>query len=149
MAEIHVYVAFQNLNLNTTQRGRVWNAVQAFYEAVQIPTNRPDEIFWPMRRSNDGQIAIGEALFDTDRLSVATFKQFLATEFNRDPAQIADARSDITISARPSPFWTFAFNSTNYFRVGVFGGLNATREQSQAEALAYLAQNQENWNAPI
>lgn len=148
MATIHVYIAFQDLNLTAQQRGRVWNAIQAFYESVQVPTDQPHEIFWPMRRSIDNRFAIGEALFDDTRLSVDTFKQFLADEFGIDPSTIVDTRNDTTISQRVSPFWTFSRLGTNYFRAGVFGGLGATRAQSLIEVLAYVDANRANWDNP-
>ena len=145
MTTIHVYIAFEDLGLNATQRQRVFDAIQAFYEEHQVVTNQPHER-WHGRFNSDRTIAIFEALFDDARLSVATFKQFLAEEFGRDPSEIASVQQNTTIAARLSPFWTFSFNGTDYFRAGVFGGLGATRAQSRHEVATYIQNNLGDWS---
>ena len=148
MNTVHVYIAIEDLGLNPSQRQRVFDAVQTFYQAHQVATDQPHER-WHGRFNVDRTQAIFEALFDDAQLSVATFKQLLAAEFDRDPGEIASRRQDTTLAAEPSPFWTFSYNGTDYFRVGVFGGLGASREQSRQEAQQYIQNQPSDWSPTV
>ena len=139
MADKELYFYLENIALTAAQRDTLVNAIKAWgkRDQDQNPRNR---MHWRVRL--DGQAVIFEAWVDEDNLTLLSLRQRLANLFNV-------ALSQVTGSAASNQYGqvvTLSYQSTARLRVGVFGGVSATYEESQAAATAYLAANTAAWD---
>lgn len=103
------------------------------------------------RASLDGTQYIAEANFDLAVLNTDTVKTWLAGVFSVSAANISISSSTPTFAILPSLVATFRYNSTDYFRLVLFGvsvsGGVCTWDESRIETLAYLDANHADWEA--
>lgn len=137
-----LYCMGQDINLNTAQRQTLWGVIKAI---AGLNTGQPRDLNHG-RLSKDSSLINFQGKFNEDDLSIAAFKQRLADAFGVDPATIDHAVESQEWGGYTCPFWTFSRNSTYYFRLGVFAGLNATTEKSAAAFGAYLDANRALWD---
>lgn len=142
MATKRYYFGIENMNLNTGQK----NTLVAALQALGIDNNAPqpsDRNHWRVRL--DGNAVIFCAAFDDSTITVDAFAQFLATIFSISVGSITTATTTPTFNTIPSTVVVYSYSSTQYLRVALFGGLSATRDQSNAEVLGYLYANAAAW----
>lgn len=122
-----------------------WAALLALFEAMGT-TDSPypaHNNHW--RARPDGDAVIFESRFNPTEVSIPSFKQLLADEFEIDVADIAHATSHTSYSGdEQSTIWTFAYLGVDRFSVHRFAG-GGTWQQSRHEALAYLKANIGEW----
>lgn len=141
MATWHGYLGIENINLNSSQRQTLVQAIRALG-----PSNHSQPCMlnhWRTRLDNDA--AIFEALFDEDNLTVNWFKQRLGAIFGVSWVTIGHSVQNVTFVSQNTPIVTFSRTGTDYLRMALFGGTGATWEQSRVEVLGYLAANQAEW----
>ena len=169
----HLYLAIENVGLNDTQRDTLIDALKALgppwqsalydfitpivYEydqegniisqtggdTIQLTryfhSNQPSMMnHWRVRL--DKQAAIFVALFNENALTVDAFKNRLANIFDIEPDTIADALQN----TQYGPLVTFS-HSGDKLRFLLFGGINATWQESGDACRAYFAANIEAW----
>lgn len=137
----HGYFGIENLNLNPSQRDTLVSALRALGPATDPQPARL--CHWRTRL--DGQAAIFEALFDEDVLTVATWKNRLATIFGVYPSTIDHATVTQHFAGGSTPVVTFSRGGTDYLRVALFGGVGAAWHESGDECRAYIAANSGDW----
>ena len=145
MTNWHGYMAVENLNLNQAQAVELWQAIKAKGEAndSKYPQFRNH---W--RLNLDNSKGIFEALFNQDNMTIEWFKAALGGIFNIDPDTIDSSNHSATFVTRITPIVIFSRGGTNYVRFAVFGGADATWQQSRVEVLGYLAANSDEWEIP-
>ena len=169
----HLYLAIENVGLNDTQRDTLIDALKALgppwqsvlydfttpivYEydqdgeiisqtggdTIQLTryfhSNQPSMMnHWRVRL--DKQAAIFVALFNEDNLTRDAFRNRLATIFGVDPATI----TDVLQNTQYGPLVTFS-HSGDKLRFLLFGGINATWQESGDACRAYFAANMAEW----
>lgn len=142
MALIELYVGAERLTMTDPQAATVVGLLRAMGRS-NADSNPRRRIHWRVRL--DGNAGIYQALYDEDDLSIAAFKAQLAAAFGVAIGTITHAVTTPTFGTRASTVVTFTHSSAQRFRVVLFGGVNATLEQSAAEARAYLAANAAAW----
>jgi hypothetical protein len=141
MANLHVYVGLENVNLTDPQRGQMYAAVKA----LQVPNqNRPCFINHERLRL-DNNAGIWEALFDESWLTIAAFRQYIANVFGVPVGDITNTTSSQSFGGGTTFIVTLRYQAQNRMRAALFGGANATYAQSHAEVLGYLALNKALW----
>lgn len=137
------YFGIENIALTAGQRATLIAALQAIGPASD---SQPSHIHhWRVRLDNDA--VIFEAAYDSSELTVAAFKQYLATTFGVAVGQITSAASSATFDTLPSTVLTFSYQATARMRAVLFGGVSASHAESRDEAAAYLASNSAAWDA--
>ena len=145
---VHVYFGIENLALNDTQRGELVDALRK----LGPDSNPQPACLCHWRTRLDGQAAIFEALFNEDAITIAAFKNRLATIFGIDPDTITHAVVYPTFASLSTAVVTFSRNATDYLRVAFFGYNGTdwpTWEQSGDECRAYLALYKEEWEPEV
>lgn len=94
---------------------------------------------WRIRLDNDA--AIFEAMFDDSLLTAAQFRQRLASIYGVAVAQVTSSTSNPAVGT----VLTLSYQSVHRLRVVLFGGVNATYQESGDAARAYLAANAAAW----
>lgn len=138
----HLYFGIENLAMNDTQRDIFVDALRALgrkdggaaHERMQF------------RVRADRQAALFEATFDDADLTIQLWKNRLASLFGVSANTITNATNQPDFGAGTTTVVTFGRAGTDYLRVALFGGVNATTEQSRVEAVAYLALHTTNWD---
>lgn len=138
MADKELYFYLENVNLTNTQRDTLVDAVKAWGRRDNDPNPRHRN-HWRVR--GDNQAVIFEAWIDEDKLTLLSLRQWLANLYGVALAQVTGS---VTTNAYGQVV-SLTYNAQVRLRVGVFGGAAATYEQSQAQALAYLAANAATW----
>ena len=136
----HIYLAIENVGLNDTQRDTFCDAIKVL--GPKSHSQPACLCHWRVRL--DRQAAIFEALFDEDNLTVDAFRDRLATIFDVDP----DTITDTVQQTQYGPLVPFA-SSGDRLRFLLFGGVNATWEESGDACRAYLAANRDDWETDI
>ena len=139
----HGYFAIEDLNLTDAQRDTLVDVLKALG-----PDSHPSPAclnHWRTRL--DGDAAIFEALFREDMLTVDAFKQRLGAIFGVDPATIDHTLTIFHFGDGDTPVAVFSRSGVNYLRMALFGGVNATWQESGDECRAYLAANLAEWEA--
>lgn len=138
MASIHLYWYCENLGMTPAQRDTLAGAIRAWGDrnGDNNPVNR---MHWRVRP--DENAVIFEAWIEESNLSVLFFRQQLASLFG---VSLASVTGSATTNAY-GDLATFRYNSTDRLRLGVFGGVGATYEQSRDAAVAFLAANTATW----
>ena len=169
----HLYLAIENVGLNDTQRDTFIDALKALgpkwsskeverftpivYEydeegelisetggdpymvTIYFHSGQPAHFnHWRVR--NDKEAVILEALFDEDNITRDAFRNKLADIFSVDPSTITDTQQP----TQYGPLVTFA-RSGDKLRFLLFGGVDATWEESGDACRAYLAANVAEW----
>ena len=141
MADWHGYFAIEDLNLNDNQRDTLVDVLKALG-----PKTHPQPAclnHWRTRL--DGDAAIFEALFDESLLTVEAMKDRLAAIFGISPATIDHTLTIFHFGPGSTPVVVFSRNGTDYLRMALFGGPDATWEESGDEVRAYLALFADQW----
>ena len=141
MADWHGYFAIEDLNLTDAQRDTLIGVLRKLG-----PDTHPSPAclnHWRTRL--DGDAAIYEALFNEELLTVDAFKDRLATIFNIDPATIDHVLTIFHFGTGSTPVVVFSRNGTDYLRMALFGGPDATWMESGDECRAYLALFADEW----
>ena len=173
----HLYLAIENVGLNDTQRDTLIDALKALgppWQSEEIHTFTPivyeydeegniisvtggDPItitryfhfrqpsmmnHWRVRL--DKQAAIFVALFNESALTVDAFRNRLAIVFGVDPIAI----TDVLQNTQYGPLVTFA-RGGDRLRFLLFGGINATWQESGDACRAYFAANIDDWEAEL
>jgi hypothetical protein len=141
MATWHGYFAIEDLNLLPVQR----ETLIAELKALGPGSHPMPACLNHWRTRLDGTAAIFEALFDEDALTVAAFKNRLASIFLVNPDSIDHALVGHTFDTLVTPVVTFSRTGTDYIRMALFGGPSATWASSGAECRAYLALYADQW----
>lgn len=137
----HGYWAIEDLNLNAAQRQTLIGALRQLGPSAD---SQPAHLcHWRTRLDN--KAVIFEALFDEDVLTVDAFRQRLGTIFGISWVTIGTDITVYSFSGGNTPVVTFSRSGIDYIRVGLFGGIGATWEESHQEVLGYLANNQLAW----
>lgn len=141
MSYWHGYFAAEDLALTEEQRLLVWQVIKDmnYYDSNYAHFKNHS------RMSLDGTKIIVEARFDTDGLTVNAFKQKLADAVGVSTAIITSSSTNVTFVSLPTPVVTFGAGGTDRLRVALFGGTNATWEQSLVEVTKYLKNNIAEW----
>jgi len=142
MADWHGYFAIEDINLSDSQRDTLIDVLRK-----PGPETHPSPAclcHWRTRL--DGDAAIFEALFNEDMLSVDAFKDRLGAIFGIDPATIDHVLSILHFGEGNTPVAVFSRSGTNYLRMALFGGPNATWMESGDECRAYLALYRDQWD---
>lgn len=141
MADVHLYFGLEILSMTNPQRDLLVANVQALGQRNGgLPHLRNH---WRIR--SDNAAAIFEAMFDENNLNAAAMTAWLAAIFGIAQGTITNVLTTPTFGTRQSQVLTFTHSSVQRLRSVAFGGIAATREQSKAEALAYLAANAAAW----
>lgn len=139
------YFALEDINLNVEQRNLLRNVVLDFYIDNQISSNQPNEILhW--RVSLDKSKIILEAKFNSDFLTVDRFKSFIANLFRVNENNIEHSINTVQYDEENVIVMTLSYNSINRLRVGLFGGINSSWNQSHKAVLGYLDSNRQEWD---
>lgn len=132
------YFYIEDLGLTDAQRSTLIDVLKAWgLRNLSIYPNERNH--WAVRP--DGLAVIFEAVFDADNLTVLWFRTKLAEIFNV-PLTSITASTTTTIYG---PVATFKYLTVNKLRMGIFGGLTATWEESHAAALLYLSDYKDLW----
>ena len=140
----HGYILIERLNIGADN----WSALRALFEDMGthdsiIPANNTHH-----RTRLDDDAVIYESLFEPDEVSVDTFKQLLAAEFDVPVENILDTTAIVDYAAYGTTVWTFYYDEItpgeDRFKVERFGR-GGTWPESGAECRAYLAANAEQW----
>lgn len=142
MAEIRVYLAVQRLNLSDSN----WNTLITVMKAKGDKNQDPNPGYrnhW--RPSLDGSILIFEAVFESSVVDVDWFISWSAGIFGIDPALVTETTGYNAYGR----FSTFAYQSINRFRIGIFGFIQGQGwplwEDSRAAAQQYIKDNTGSW----
>ena len=139
----HGYFAIEDLNLTDAQRDTLIGVL----EKLGPDTHPQPACLNHWRTRLDGDAAIFEALFNEDLLTVDAFKDRLAAIFNIDPESIDHTLTIFHFGPGSTPVAVFSRNGTDYLRMALFGGPDATWEESGDECRAYLALYAEQWES--
>ena len=141
MADVHLYFGIENIGLNATQRATLVDVLRSLG-----PASDPQPCMLNHRRVRlDGEAAIFEARFDEDTLTINAMKQRLGTIFGVSWATIGSSTANHDWGGQTTPVVTFSRAGTDYLRMALFGGTDATWEESRQATLGYLAAYQEQW----
>ena len=132
------YFYIQDLGMTATQRQTLVDVLKAWgLRNLSLYPNERNH--WAVRP--DGLAVIFEAVFDSDNLTVLWFRTKLAEIFNVSVTTITAT----TTSTIYGPLALFKYNTVNKLRMGIFGGVDATWEESHTAVLQFLADNQDTW----
>jgi len=145
MANWHGYFGIENVGLNASQRATLITVLRALG-----PSSDPQPCMLNHWRTRlDGNAAIFEARFPDEALTVQAFKARLGAIFGIDPLTIDDAMITRNWGGQTTPVVTFSRGGTDYVRMALFGGLNATWAESGDACRAYLAENAAEWEMDV
>jgi len=137
----HGYYAIEDINLNDAQR----DTLIAVLKSLGPETHPSPACLNHWRTRLDGEAAIFEALFNDAMLTVDAFKERLGAIFSVDPATIDHDLTVYHFGDGDTPVAVFSRSGTNYLRMALLGGPDATWEESGDECRAYLALYVEQW----
>lgn len=132
------YFYIEDLGLTLSQRQTIVDVLKAW-------GLRNDSIYpnlrnhWAIRP--DGMAVIYEGSLDADKLTVLWFREKLADIFSVLVSKITAT----TVSTIYGPVATFKYLTVNKLRMGIFGGVSATWEESHEAALLYLSDYKDLW----
>jgi len=93
------------------------------------------------RTRPDNNAVIFEAVFDDTLLTAESIKTRLVNIFNVPSNQVTFT----TTQTAYGPVVTYTYSNVQRLRLGIFGGLSATLQQSRDAVLAFLAANGAAW----
>ena len=138
MTDVNLYFYVENLALTAPQQTNLVAQLQAFGQR-NIDFNPRMRNHW--RTRPDGQAVIFEAWWDDSQLTAVAMRNRLAAIFGVSNSSITYA----TTQTAYGPVVTYTYASVARLRLGVFAGVSATYQDSQAAALHYLADNAATW----
>jgi hypothetical protein len=132
------YFFIEDLGLTDAQRATIVDVLKAWGErnASLLPNERNH---WAIRP--DGKAVIFEAVFNADNLTVLWFRTKLAAIFNVALTSITATTTNTVYG----PLATFKYLTTNKLRMGIFGGITATWDESHIAVLQYLSDYKDLW----
>jgi hypothetical protein len=136
MTERRFYIGIENLGLNDSQRATLVEELKRL--GRQDYPNPCLNNHWTTRPDN--QAVIFEALFEEELWTIEQIKQRLATIFGINVSLITHS----VANSQYGPLVTFT-RTTERLRMVVFGGVNATYDESHAACLTYLLDHQAAW----
>lgn len=138
MAEFRGYFLVENLGLTDAQRATLVDGLKTLgLRNLSIYPN--ERIHWAIRPDNNALIF--EAVFDADSISAVGIRDRLANLFG---VPVTSITYNI-IQTIYGPLVVYKYLTVNKLRAGVFGGLDATWEESHTAALLYLSDYAEDW----
>lgn len=137
----HGYMAVEDLALNGVQRETLMATIRRLGTNDDPMPDRRNH--WRVR--NDSRAVIFEAAFDEQTLTVEVFKTRLAGIFGVNANTVDDRLTSITLDKRATPVETYSRGGTDYLRIALFGGTDATWKESATEARAYLTAHRDAW----
>lgn len=144
MALVYQYIGIENLGLNDAQRDTLVAAIRTF---GRNEGGEPRYRMQPHPVRMDRQAGIFEATFDDSMLTIAAWKTRLAAIFGVNVSTITHTVNTPNFGQHVAVVVTFSRLGTDYLRVCLFGGVNATWEQSRLDVLDYLAESGAAWGA--
>jgi hypothetical protein len=139
MADVELYFYVENVNLTTPQQQTLVDAVKAWGKRDQDPNPRHRN-HWRTRLDN--KAVIFEAWVDNDNLTLLSLRQRLATLFGVALAQVTGA----VTTPSYGQLVTITYSSQVRARFGVFGGVTADYQTSQARCIEFLLANLAAWD---
>lgn len=144
-ATTHQYVGILNLNLNSSQKLSLFNELRALG-----PSASPSPAMLLQERLRlDDEGAIYEALFDESKLSIQQFINWLASIFGAQPESISSSTIIQSFAGGTTPVTTFTYNTINYIRSALFGGMGCGWHASGRECRGYLSLYQNEWENEV
>ena len=137
----HGYFAIEDINLTDNQR----DTLVAVLRNLGPDLHPSPACLNHWRTRLDGDAAIFEALFDEDMLTLQAFKDRLAAILSVDPATIDHSLTLYHFADGDTPVAIFSRTGTDYLRMALFGGPDATWQESGDEVRAYLALYADQW----
>lgn len=131
------YYGIESLALSAAQKAALVDALMQLGRNLDPQPCRRNH--WRIRPDNDA--AVFHAAWDVSDWTIATMKTWLGQVFGVDPSTITSS----TQSTKYGPLITFGRGGTNYLHCIVFGGADASYEQSHAAVLQYLSDYAELW----
>lgn len=141
----HIYVYCQDLGLSPAQRTTIVVQLQKMGKSNGSPMPHLRN-HWRVNLAGDA--VIFESDWDMATITAAAIKTRLVSLFNVAANTITYATVTPTFATRPSEVATYKYSTVNKFRIGVFGGRDASYGESLAEVQAYLKANAAAWEAP-
>lgn len=141
MAIWHGYIGIENLALNASRRQTLIDALKQLG-----PRSDPQPArlcHWRTRL--DGEAALFEAAFNEDNLTIAKFKDWLASIFGVDSVTIDHRVTSYQFADGDTPAVVFSRLEIDLLRFSLFGGQGASWMQSGDECRGYLAVNRDEW----
>lgn len=145
MAEQHVYLALQRLNLPSAYWQDLKSALaDKARNRIVMPGLEPKD-YWHTVTSLDGTIIIGDTTFEAESINPESFTAWLAATFGVDLGMIGE---DTGYNAY-GRFSTFSYGAQDRFRLGVFGFVAGegwpTVQQSRQTARQYVTDHLVEW----
>ena len=137
----HGYIALENINLSTNQRRLLLDTIWLLSNQYNDSPSKVNHI----RPRPDKEAMIFEAEFSKGDLTVSKFKNRLANILNIDASAINFLITSETYNTNPSRVVIFNRRWVDYFKVIIFGGIDATWEESGNECRAYLSRYKGLW----
>ena len=126
------YFFVEDIGLTADQRSTLVSALRAW--GLRNDSLLPNERnHWAVRP--DGLAVIFEAVFDADNLTAIWFRTKLSQIFSVSLTSVTATVATTTYGTLA----TFKYLTTSKLRMGIFGGLTATWDQSHDAVLKYLA----------
>ena len=135
----HGYFGIENLGLNQAQKVELVQALRGLG-----PASSPQPALLNHWRTRlDDEAAIYEALWNQDKISIDSIKQFLADIFGIDPSIISD-------SVSPSQYGPTVIFSRGGDRLRMiqFAGIGSSWNESGDATRKFLKDNQSEWEPP-
>jgi hypothetical protein len=139
MALAHIYFAVQRQEIGANN----WAALLDTFENMGTADSPMPAWNTHWASFDEGNTVIYESVFDTAEVSIAAFKDLLATEFGIDVEDIAHDIGAENYAGHGTTTWQFKYNDVDRFKILRFGGGAATWAKSQAEARGYTLGQEE------
>jgi len=138
MSDVNLYFYIESLNLTAGQINTLIDQLQHLGQRNQDGNPRMRN-HWRIRPDN--KAVIFEAVWDDADLTAINVRNRLASIFGVAQASITYS----TNSTAYGPLVTFTYGGVDRLRMGVFGGVNATYQDSQNQARHFLSDFAAKW----
>ena len=139
----HLYLGIININLTGEQRRTLFDSLIAL--GPPPPGYKQPAYLLHYRLRLDNEAGLFEAMFEQETLTVGKFKGWLGNIFSVDPDSIDTANENRDWGDQTTPVVTFSRGGTDYIRMALFAGTNASWSESGDAARGYLAANRAEW----
>jgi hypothetical protein len=136
-----LYLGAENIALTQAQK----DAFRATLSQIGPPMHPSTAELMHWRGRLDGNATIMRSQFNDADLTTAGLRQLLATALGVSVTQIKSTTSSQTFGTIPSTIVLMSIGAVNQMRFILFGGVGATIQQSNNEALAYIKVNGAAW----
>ena len=137
----HVYIGLENIALTAPQKTTLIDALKVLGPAADGQPARLNH----RRVRLDQDAVLFECFFGDNDLTIANLRQYLANVFGVNVTLITHTLTSQSFGGGTTAIVTLVYLSTNRLRFALFGGQGASRVQSYAEVLGYLATNAVAW----